>query len=156
MAEPEKPLQVMADANILIAGILFPRWFHEFLRHALRGDFKLVLSAQTIREARERVARGTFVQQRALKQFLADCDYELVPDPSRQEVEKNASLVRDPKDIPTFETRVQSFSSRAKLASSRLMPSLPKATVTSSSSAVSLASITTPSPNFGWSTWSPV
>jgi len=47
MAEPEKPLRVMAYANILIAGILFPRWFHEFLRHALKGDFKLVLSAQT-------------------------------------------------------------------------------------------------------------
>ena len=29
MAETEKPLlRVMADANILIAGILFPRWFH--------------------------------------------------------------------------------------------------------------------------------
>ena len=100
MAEPEKPLRVMADANILIAGILFPRWFHEFLRHALKGDFKLVLSAQTIREARERMARGTPLQQQALEQFLADCDYEEVPDPSREEVEKNAGLVRDPKDIP--------------------------------------------------------
>lgn len=39
MAEPEKPLRVMADANILVAGILFPRWFHEFLRHALSGLF---------------------------------------------------------------------------------------------------------------------
>jgi hypothetical protein len=60
MAEPKpipadkqgKSLRVMADANVLIAGILFPRWFHEFLRHALQGDFKLILSAQTIREAR--------------------------------------------------------------------------------------------------------
>lgn len=39
MTEPKKPLRVMADANILMAGILFPRWFHEFLRHALKGDF---------------------------------------------------------------------------------------------------------------------
>jgi predicted nucleic acid-binding protein len=100
MAEPEKPLRVMADANILIAGILFPRWFHEFLRHALKEDFKLVLSAQTIREARERMAGGTPVQQQALEQFLADCHYEEVPDPSREEVERNADLVRDPKDIP--------------------------------------------------------
>jgi predicted nucleic acid-binding protein len=94
------PLRVMADANILIAGIFFPRWFHEFLRHALKGDFKLVLSAQVIREARERMARGTPAQQQALEQFLADCDYEAVPDPSRKEVQENASLVRDPKDIP--------------------------------------------------------
>lgn len=99
-ARPGKPLRVMADANVLIAGILFPRWFHEFLRHALKGDFKLVLSAQTIHEARERMARGTAAQQQALEQFLADCDYEAVPDPSREEVEQNAGLVRDPKDIP--------------------------------------------------------
>lgn len=33
-------------------------------------------------------------------QFLADCDYELVPDPNPQEVSRNAGLVRDPKDIP--------------------------------------------------------
>ena len=40
MAEPKKLLRVMADTNILVAGILFPRWFHEFLRHALKGDFQ--------------------------------------------------------------------------------------------------------------------
>jgi predicted nucleic acid-binding protein len=100
ISRPGQPLRVMADANVLIAGILFPRWVHEFLRHALREDFKLVLSAQTIREARERVARGTLTQQQALERFLTDCEYEPVPDPSREEVEKNAGLVRDPKDIP--------------------------------------------------------
>jgi predicted nucleic acid-binding protein len=108
MAEPKpipadkqgKSLRVMADANVLIAGILFPRWFHEFLRHALQGDFKLILSAQTIREARARMAEGTPSQQQALEQFLADCDYEAVPDPSREQVQENPDLVRDPKDIP--------------------------------------------------------
>jgi len=90
----------MADANILIAGILFPRWFHEFLRHALRGDFQLVLSSQVIREARTQMARGTSAQQQALEQFLEDCDYEEVPDPARVEVEQNLHLVRDPKDVP--------------------------------------------------------
>ena len=100
MAEPKKPLRVMADANILVAGILFPRWFHEFLRHALKGDFQLVLSPQVIREARTRMARGTVAQQQALEQFLADCDYEEVPDPSPEEVKRNLHLVRDPKDVP--------------------------------------------------------
>ena len=100
MAEPKKLLRVMADTNILVAGILFPRWFHEFLRHALQGDFQLVLSPQVIREARARMARGTIAQQQALEQFLADCDYEEVPDPSPEEVECNLHLVRDPKDVP--------------------------------------------------------
>ena len=46
------------------------------------------------------MARGTFAQQQALEQFLEDCDYEMVPDPDRAEVERNAGLVRDQKDIP--------------------------------------------------------
>lgn len=90
----------MADANVLIAGILFPRWFYEFLRHALQGDFQLVLSAQTIREARARMARGTQAQRLALEQFLADCDYDAVPDPEQADVARHAGLVRDAKDIP--------------------------------------------------------
>ncbi len=99
MAEP-RILRVMADANILIAGVLFPRWFYEFLRHALKGDFKLVLSDQAIREAWARIAQGSATQQRALTFFLAECDYEGVPDPSRDEVEQHINLVRDPKDVP--------------------------------------------------------
>ena len=55
---------------------------------------------QTMREAQERMSHGTIAQQQALEQFLTECDYELVPDPSREEVQKNASLVRDPKDVP--------------------------------------------------------
>lgn len=90
----------MADANVLIAGILFPRWFYEFLRHALRGDFTLVLSEQVLREASERRARGTAAQQDALAPFLEDCEHEVVPDPSRQEVLQNVDLVRDAKDVP--------------------------------------------------------
>jgi putative PIN family toxin of toxin-antitoxin system len=100
MVEPKRVLRVMADANILIAGILFPRWFHEFLRHALRGDFTLILSPYVVREAQARMARGTPTQRQALEQFLADCDYELAPDPSRDAVQANVSLVRDPKDVP--------------------------------------------------------
>jgi predicted nucleic acid-binding protein len=90
----------MADANVVIAGILFPRWFHEFLRHALRGDFQLVLSAQAVREARLRMARGTPAGMRALEQVLIDGVPEIVPDPSPEEVQRHLALVRDVKDIP--------------------------------------------------------
>ncbi|MBM4459386.1 MAG: type II toxin-antitoxin system VapC family toxin [Chloroflexi bacterium] len=100
MDESDRPLRVMADANVLIAGIFFPRWFHEFLQHALRNDFKLVLTGYTIEEARERMAKGTPAQQQALEQFLADCEYEPAPDPSQTEVEANAGLVHDLTAIP--------------------------------------------------------
>jgi predicted dehydrogenase len=33
--------KVMVDATVLIAGSAFPRWPHEVLRHALKGDFTL-------------------------------------------------------------------------------------------------------------------
>lgn len=100
MAEQPRRLRVMADANVVIAGILFPRWFHEVLRHAMRGDFTLLLSEQVIREARKRMDAGTELQRATLEQFLADCPYELIADPSRQEVLENAGLVRDPTDVP--------------------------------------------------------
>lgn len=96
----KKLLRVMADANVLIAGFFFPRWFHEFLRHALKGDFKLVLTAHTIREARERMAGGTSAQRQAREQFLTECKYELLPDPGPEQVKEKGGLVRDPKDIP--------------------------------------------------------
>jgi predicted nucleic acid-binding protein len=31
---------------------------------------------------------------------MAECDYELIPDPDREEVAANADLVRDPTDVP--------------------------------------------------------
>lgn len=40
----DKTLRVMADTNVLISSILSPRWFYEFLLHALKGDFQLVIS----------------------------------------------------------------------------------------------------------------
>ena len=43
MEEGKALPRVMVDANILIAGIAFPRWSHGILRHALRGDIRLVL-----------------------------------------------------------------------------------------------------------------
>ena len=50
-------MRVAVDANVLIAGTVFPRWPHEILMHALAGDFTLVLSPIVIREARRRIRR---------------------------------------------------------------------------------------------------
>ena len=55
MDQPNPDLRVMVDANILIAGVVWPRWPYEVLRHALRGDFRLVLSEYVIQQARRRI-----------------------------------------------------------------------------------------------------
>jgi predicted nucleic acid-binding protein len=47
---PDGPLRVMADTNVLVSGVIFPRAAYEFLQHALRGDFTLVLSEQILAE----------------------------------------------------------------------------------------------------------
>jgi len=64
----DRPLRVMADANVLIAGVLKPRWFFEFLGHALRGDFELVLAPQTVAEALRRAETKGGQRQAALAQ----------------------------------------------------------------------------------------
>jgi predicted nucleic acid-binding protein len=44
MDSPATDLRVMVDANILIAGVVWPRFPYEVLRHALKGDCQLILS----------------------------------------------------------------------------------------------------------------
>ncbi len=47
-----KPPRVMVDATVLFAGIGWPRWSYEVLRHAFSGDYQLVLSPLVIEQAR--------------------------------------------------------------------------------------------------------
>jgi len=100
MGEADRPLRVMADSNIIIAGILKPRWFFEFLGHAIRGDFQLVLAPQTVAEVlRWAKVKGGY-RRGAVEFFLAACRLELAPAPSTEEVQANADLVRDATDAP--------------------------------------------------------
>ena len=94
------PLRVAVDANVLIAGIVFPRWPYEVLRHAEKGDFTLVLSPIVIREARRRIKQRFPNYEREFDEFLALVEYEEAPAPTPEEVAANQGLVRQEKDIP--------------------------------------------------------
>lgn len=96
----EQPLRVMADSDILIAGVLKPRWFFEFLSHAIRGDFQLVLAPQTVAEVLRWAETKGGRRKDALEFFLARCRFELAPDPSPEEVQTHTALVRDVTDVP--------------------------------------------------------
>ncbi len=100
-------IRVFLDANVLLAGIVFPRWPWEILRHALRGDFRLVLSPYVIRQARRRVAQRFPEFLEEFDQFLFRCPYELVPDPTPEEVQAHLGLVRDETDIPVALAAIQ-------------------------------------------------
>jgi predicted nucleic acid-binding protein len=95
-----KRLRVMVDANILIAGIGWPRFPYEVLQHAVFGDYLLVLTDFIIEEARTHITEilPSFLPN--FEQFLVKSHYERVPSPTRAEVDAHHTLVRDAKDIP--------------------------------------------------------
>ncbi len=93
-------VRVAIDTNILLSGVIWPRWPHEILRHALAGDFRLVLPEIVVLEARRQVARNFAEFQERFERLLALLDYESVPLPSIEAVAAAAGLVRQPEDIP--------------------------------------------------------
>lgn len=98
---PNSPNKVRAftDANVLFAGIAFPRWPREVLRHAVSGDFKLVLCPLVIEEARRNLQKRYPEYLGRFEDFLEVVDYELVSDPTSEEIEANQNLVRDLSDV---------------------------------------------------------
>jgi predicted nucleic acid-binding protein len=100
MEQTQPELRVMVDANILIAGSVWPRWPYEVLQHALRGDFRLVLSKYILQQAHRRIQARfpTYLDQ--FDEMLRACQYELVPDPDKEQVAQHRDLVRDHSDVP--------------------------------------------------------
>lgn len=100
MAPTQADLRVMVDANILIAGSVWPRWPYEVLQHALHGDFQLVLSNYILRQARRHIQARFPAYIEPFNGVLQACRYELIADPSKVQVSQHSDLVRDPTDVP--------------------------------------------------------
>ena len=92
--------RVMLDVNVLIAGTVWPRWQYAILEHALKGDFQLVLVPLIIEAARRHIQSLDPQQLARFEQVLADCDIELVDNPTRKKVDNNLDLVRSEADVP--------------------------------------------------------
>lgn len=92
-------VRAMADANVLFAGTVFPRWPREVLRHAAAGDFQLVLSPLIIHQARRNIEEQFPEYLDRFDEFLQAIDYEFVPDPRPEEIVANQNLVRDLSDV---------------------------------------------------------
>jgi putative PIN family toxin of toxin-antitoxin system len=92
-------LRVMVDANVLVAAIGWPRYPYEVLQHGLRDDFQLVLSPYIVDEAGAHVARLFSSYLDRFNALIKPGVYEEVQTPTVEEIEANADLVRDPKDI---------------------------------------------------------
>ncbi len=92
-------LRVMVDANVLVAGSIWPRWPYEVLRHAADGDYRLVLTDSIIQEAQKIVAGLAPQSMGRLLEMLTLSKYEAVAALSEIDLAENAALVRDVKDI---------------------------------------------------------
>jgi predicted nucleic acid-binding protein len=90
----------MVDANILIAGNVWPRWSYEILQHASRKDFSLVLSPLVIYQAKRRMISRFPANLLQYEKFLESCEYELIRDPTTAQIAANLRLVRDLTDLP--------------------------------------------------------
>jgi predicted nucleic acid-binding protein len=90
----------MVDANVLVAGVGWPRWPYALLQHALAGDFQLVLSPYIIEEARRNLKRIAPTTLPTLDDYLHLSEYEEITNPTPEMVAAYHQLVRDPKDVP--------------------------------------------------------
>ncbi len=91
--------RVLIDANVLVAGTIWPRWPYEVVQHAVKGHYRLVLTARIIQEAAETIAQ---IEPDFLDIFIETLhmsDYEEMPTPSDAELSARINLIRDPKDV---------------------------------------------------------
>lgn len=90
----------MVDANVLVAGLGWPRWPYAVLQHAIAGDYQLVLSQYILDEAHHHLKRIIPNALESFQDFLELCEYEIVDDPTPLMLIEHEKLVRDAKDIP--------------------------------------------------------
>jgi putative PIN family toxin of toxin-antitoxin system len=91
--------RVFVDTNVLISGLLFRGGNEaEILESADREEVQILLSAHVISEAREVFAAKFPQRTQVLADFLSGAKYTVVSEPTLQETELAASLVRDPDD----------------------------------------------------------
>jgi predicted nucleic acid-binding protein len=107
MQEPSAKLRVMVDANVLLAGNLWPRWPYEVLQHGIQGDFQLVLTPLVIEQVRRTIAARFALETGRFEVFLGQLDFDEAPDPSPAEVAKHQALVRDATDVPIALAAIQ-------------------------------------------------
>lgn len=102
MATTNQPneLRVRVDANVLIAGSVWPRFPYTVLQHAIAGDYQMVLSGFVIAKAQRRINLSFPDNAWRLTEILTLSNYEEVPNPSTEEVQAQAQFTRDPTDIP--------------------------------------------------------
>jgi putative PIN family toxin of toxin-antitoxin system len=90
----------MLDANVLVAGTIWPRFPGQVLNHAVLGDFRLVLTEYVLEEARRHITRLRPDKLANFEGVLERVNFEIVEEPGQAEIDENSHLVRDLNDVP--------------------------------------------------------
>ena len=104
MVAPSKPAsakrRVFVDATVLFAGIGWPRWSYEVLRHAAQDDFQLVLIPLVIEQARRNLQAKLPAFVGSFDAWLSHLSCEIAHDPKPEAVLAQLDLMRDVDDVP--------------------------------------------------------
>lgn len=105
---PTSDIRVMLDTSVLLSGVVWPRWPHEVLQHAVEGDYRLVLTPFLLAEARRKFQEifPTFATK--FEETLASIPYEIASDPTTTDLRTNIGLIRDINDLPIALAAIQS------------------------------------------------
>src|SRR5437764_5924683 len=92
--------RVMLDTTMLVAGSGWPRWQREVLLAGLRGEVQLVLSPYVLDQARRLLRKRFPGHLERFEAFVSLAPFELVADPSTEDLALHEGLVRDETDLP--------------------------------------------------------
>jgi predicted nucleic acid-binding protein len=90
----------MVDTSVIIAGIVWPRWPYEVLQCAWREEIQLFVSELVVEEAMRKFEEKFSEFKDDLEIFLGECNFQLLPDPTWEQVKENQDLMRDVEDVP--------------------------------------------------------
>jgi len=86
--------------------------------HALKGDYQLVLSTLVVDQARRWFRKNLPSAEGRFERFLSSVGYSKAPEPTKIQINRHPTLVRDVKDIPValaaMNARVDYFVSEDK------------------------------------------
>lgn len=108
VTRPTSEMRVMLDTSVLLSGIVWPRWPHEVLQHAVEGDYRLVLTPFLLAEVRRKFQERFPTYAARFEETLASIPYEIVPDPTTADLRTNLGLIRDVNDLPIALAAIQS------------------------------------------------
>ena len=91
---------VFLDSNVLIAGLVFPRWPYEIIKYGETQEIQTILCPFVIEEVRGRIIKIFPEYLNKVDAFISKGNYQIVPNPSKKEISLFPNLVRDKKDIP--------------------------------------------------------